>query len=831
MTKMWVLAVILTVSLAAAGSAQAPPQAGGTETGLAAVYTRALNGRPTASGQVYDPTKLTAAHKTLPFGTTVRVTNPKNNKSVILRINDRGSRQASHLIGISAAAAARLGIDPRVTREVTVEVVALGTGRALPQTSGRSARTSSARSETPGNQPDREVSPPNAEVLQAAAPASSLADTGGGPADAVAGQCYAKVIIPARFEARSEQVVKVPASKRLEVVAPTYRTETEQVLVSPEYTRSVPVPATYKTVTETVVVVPAGTRTEPVRGTFKTVTEQVEVTPARSRIEIVPATYKSVTEQVVVRPERKELKTIPATYKTIQETVLDRPASTVAVAVPATFKTVTEQVMVRPEATRYEPIAIPVRTVTEDAVRTDATNRIETSASTFKTATERVMVKEAGKRLVEVPAVFATVTERVKVAEASTQWKRGRAWIGQAREVRPVKGFVLDPGGKTSGGKPVEAKPRRSTKGSLDDDVMCLVEVPARYRVVTRKVLKTPASVREVEVPAEYATVTRQVVDAEASSRSVAVPATYQKVTRTLIDVETLRARGYKFDENGDIVATPDGNRVLRAAEIAGAAGAARTSGAASGEEAYVREITVPAEYPDRHPAGARPACDRAHGAGGCHAQDRHPARRRCSRADRRGDDPGGAPHGDAEGDRHAGELARGPDSGRLSIGDASGGGHSAVHPGDSGPGRDADAHPSCDRCSGAYAGGNRPGGLQDPDATGGGNASQHTRGRRAGGVPDEFDHREGWRAVGRVAFHSVRDQRHAGQASGNPAGAPGRRLQPGPDRWRDPGADDEGDQRLPGRQGIGGGLLPQSRDGEVAGRVAELREAFSVCT
>ena len=111
MTKMWVLAVILTVSLAAAGSAQAPPQAGGTETGLAAVYTRALNGRPTASGQVYDPTKLTAAHKTLPFGTTVRVTNPKNNKSVILRINDRGSRQASHLIGISAAAAARLGID------------------------------------------------------------------------------------------------------------------------------------------------------------------------------------------------------------------------------------------------------------------------------------------------------------------------------------------------------------------------------------------------------------------------------------------------------------------------------------------------------------------------------------------------------------------------------------------------------------------------------------------------------------------------------------------------------------------------------------------------
>ena len=593
--KTFELAVMLAAALATAGSAQAPTAAE-KETGLAAVYTRALDGHPTASGQVYDPAKLTAAHPTLPFGTTVRVTNLRNHKSVVLRINDRRSKQAAHLIGISAAAAARLGIDRRVTREVTVEVVALGTGRVSVQPAARSARAA-AQSGTRENQPGQDVSPPNAPGLQSAAPVSRPAETGGGPADAVAGQCYAKVIVPARFETRAEQVVKVPAGTRLDVVPPTYRTVTEQVLVSPEYTRSIPVPATYKTETEVVVVVPAGTRTEPVPGTYKTVTEQVEVTPATSRIEIVPATYKSVTEQVVVRPERAVVKTIPATYKMIDATVVDRPASTRAVAVPATFKTVTEQVMVRPASTRYEPIVIPVRAVTENAVSSDATTRIETSPSTFKTVTERVMIKEAGKRLVEVPAVFGTVTERVKVAEASTQWKRGRAWIGQAREVRPVKGFVLDPGGKTAGGKPVETASRRPRKGSLDDDVMCLVEVPARYQVVTRKVLKTPATVREVEVPAEYASVTRQVVDADASSRSVAVPATYQKVTRTVIDVETLRARGYTFDDSGDIVATPDGERVLRAASIAGAAAVAKTAGAASGEEAYVREIAVPAEY------------------------------------------------------------------------------------------------------------------------------------------------------------------------------------------------------------------------------------------
>ena len=126
--------------------------------------------------------------------------------------------------------------------------------------------------------------------------------------------------------------------------------------------------------------------------------------------------------------------------------------------------------MVRPASTRYEPIVIPMRAVTENAVSSDATTRIETAPSTLKTVTERVMIKEAGKRLVEVPAVFESVTERVKVAEASTQWKRGRAWIGQAREVRPVKGFVLDPGGKTAAASPSKrrlAGPRRGRSTTM----------------------------------------------------------------------------------------------------------------------------------------------------------------------------------------------------------------------------------------------------------------------------------------------------------------------------------------------------------------------------
>ena len=121
------LAFVVTTSSLSAQSV------GDKETGLAAVYTDALDGHVTASGQVYDKAKLTAAHKTLPYGTKLKVTNPKNNRSVTLRVNDRGPVQAGRILDISPAAAARLGIPSQVMREVTYEVVEVGSGKTTKQ--------------------------------------------------------------------------------------------------------------------------------------------------------------------------------------------------------------------------------------------------------------------------------------------------------------------------------------------------------------------------------------------------------------------------------------------------------------------------------------------------------------------------------------------------------------------------------------------------------------------------------------------------------------------------------------------------------------------------
>jgi rare lipoprotein A len=119
---------VLASMVALSMSASAQP-VGYKETGLAAVYADALDGHVTASGQIYDKAKLTTAHKTLPYGTKVKVTNPKNNKSVILLVNDRGPVQAARILDISPAAASGLGFSSRGVRKVTLEVVEVGSGK------------------------------------------------------------------------------------------------------------------------------------------------------------------------------------------------------------------------------------------------------------------------------------------------------------------------------------------------------------------------------------------------------------------------------------------------------------------------------------------------------------------------------------------------------------------------------------------------------------------------------------------------------------------------------------------------------------------------------
>jgi rare lipoprotein A len=96
--------------------------------GVASYYADDFHGRPTANGERFDMHALTAAHRTLPFNTRVRVTNLENGRSVVVRINDRGPFIEGRIIDLSYGAAQAVGLIGPGTARVRLEVLEVGDG-------------------------------------------------------------------------------------------------------------------------------------------------------------------------------------------------------------------------------------------------------------------------------------------------------------------------------------------------------------------------------------------------------------------------------------------------------------------------------------------------------------------------------------------------------------------------------------------------------------------------------------------------------------------------------------------------------------------------------
>ncbi|QDF67939.1 septal ring lytic transglycosylase RlpA family protein [Shewanella sp. SNU WT4] len=117
-------------------------------TGKASFYSAALQGNKTASGERYDKYALTAAHKTLPLASFAKVTNLTNNKSVIVKINDRGPFHRSRLIDVSYAAADELGMVRSGTAKVKVEAVKLDANAKMALANYKSSAKSNRQSKS-----------------------------------------------------------------------------------------------------------------------------------------------------------------------------------------------------------------------------------------------------------------------------------------------------------------------------------------------------------------------------------------------------------------------------------------------------------------------------------------------------------------------------------------------------------------------------------------------------------------------------------------------------------------------------------------------------------
>lgn len=111
-TLMRIFALAIAAVVCLGGTAQAQ---------IATYYGREFAGHRTASGEMFDPNGMTAAHRTLPFGTRVRVTNSRNGRSIVVRINDRGPFVKGRAIDLSSGAARAIGMSS--TGSVTMEVI------------------------------------------------------------------------------------------------------------------------------------------------------------------------------------------------------------------------------------------------------------------------------------------------------------------------------------------------------------------------------------------------------------------------------------------------------------------------------------------------------------------------------------------------------------------------------------------------------------------------------------------------------------------------------------------------------------------------------------
>ncbi len=244
----------------------------------------------------------------------------------------------------------------------------------------------------------------------------------------------------------------------------------------------------------------------------KTETEEVVKKEASEKIEIIPAKYETVTEKILVKDASEKFVPVPAVYEDLKEAIEVSAAKQVwrtgrkakssmagqsflagamALGLPGTAN------VGQCFAEYHQPAQY--KTETKQVMLKDASFKIEIIPAKYEVVEEKILVKQASEQLKEIAQVYETVSEKVMVSPAYTTWKKGR-------------GLVERIDGTTG-------------------EIMCLVEVPAEYKTVTKRVLKAPATTQKMVIPAEYKVQKVTKLISPAQEKKIEIPAVYETVT------------------------------------------------------------------------------------------------------------------------------------------------------------------------------------------------------------------------------------------------------------------------------------------------------------
>jgi len=272
------------------------------------------------------------------------------------------------------------------------------------------------------------------------------------PPDAKAGECYAKVVIPAKYKTVEERVLVQEASNKISIIPAKYEWVEEKVELTPASKKLVSVPATYKKETETIEVKPA----------------------TRSWHTSLKRHSAPVSKEILVAAKLKGVDLDNATPGSCFKEYF----------IPETYKTVTEEVVVQKETTKQEIVP-----------------------AVYETVEKTIEIKPASKKTITVPATYEFQEEKVLVEKEKTVWKKG-----------------VNPATKLDG---------------ATGEIMCLVKIPAKYKIIKKKVVKTPATTKVIEIPAESKTIKVKKLVSPAEVKTVTIPEVKKTIEKKVLDTKS----------------------------------------------------------------------------------------------------------------------------------------------------------------------------------------------------------------------------------------------------------------------------------------------------
>ena len=354
------------------------------------------------------------------------------------------------------------------------------------------------------------------------------------PPNAKAGECYAKVVIPAKYKTIKERVLVQEASNKIKIIPAKYEWVDEKIEVTPASEKLITIPAKYKKVSEIVEVKPAlrswhtslQPHSAPISNELLAAAKLKGVdiehtTPGTCYKEYyTPESYKTVKEEIVVQKESKKSKIIPAKYEMVEKTIVVKPATKKTITVPATYEYVDEKVLVEKEKTVWKKGKNPATKL--DGATGEIMCLIKVPAK-YKIVKKKVVKTPATTKVIEIPAETKTIKVKKLISPAKTQT------ITTPAVKSTIEKKVLEHGPSFSWirvGDPVE-------KGlKYTGHQICLVETPAVKKKITKTVLETPETTKKVAIAPTYKVVKVKKLIEEAKEVKIPIEAVYKEIEK-----------------------------------------------------------------------------------------------------------------------------------------------------------------------------------------------------------------------------------------------------------------------------------------------------------